>query len=567
MVLLCGLESTAALIGFSFLKIGEPALDGLIGNTTHSAARSGLRLLSERLLDGGRLPANHDLARGFRRAALRAMMSLVQDGELDRLPGCARNAIDAFGDEARSWVKGQQANLGGFELGQTSAADIVSVIRAAVASDSSKPEASLRAAAEHAMLTELHAAVGVALPDGFEARFKGEVGGQVGWFDASLTFLAEDLKRPGPFRDITILTLQALIQATVEAIGHALDDVITRFEHLESRLRGDRPDALATKADITRLAEEVRALGARQGSQPAITEAQIEACVLDAVSRGIGRADAPVLIDEWATDKSQVEERVQWLVETYSWPETLKARLTDALVKGDGRQLAASLREAEGLVELARLREVAQVRAAQGDALRLSFDFRGAAQRYTEAADMLSGTAAGNSWRYRFACADALLQDGRLVGSLRSLKDAVRVAGRELVPFAAHEVLASAHDLHGVALAALAAKLGSDKGARYASAAVFAHQKALDAAPQCGWLRASIKHNMGGALIMQAATSDALVDKLRLLEQAVNAFQCALTIRTREAAPLDYALSKMGLGVALLRLGEAEIAAQSDEEA
>ena len=140
-------------------------------------------------------------------------------------------------------------------------------------------------------------------------------------------------------------------------------------------------------------------------------------------------------------------------------------------------------------------------------------------------------------------------------------------------PAAAEAIVLLAETIHGSNVGAVAKALnseaatlygyGRDRGSNVHLTALIALRRKLVEIASSDCERGLARHDLGIAL----CTLGARESGTNKLEEAVSAFHAALTERTRERAPLEWAATQMNLGTVLARLGERENRTEKLEEA
>ena len=508
------------------------------------------------------LPENHDVARAVRTAQIQALDRLIGDFRDLCTPAQQRQA-DTFFQQSLGFCRRAIMRCSNPKVNFN--IDVTELLGAAVDGILASPAhdgpadrraAAISAFAEDAVLAELHTELnGVVLPDGFESHFRAGQAACARFMDLFGFFVAEQLKNNDRFRDIWTSGRLAQIEGATFDIAETLALLETRFggalTRIEDRTRkiDATQDAHGAKLDeiLSRLSHEK---GVPIPPLRAILEKLGEAHVAD--DQLVARLEAKA--DEF------IALREQWLKLTNAHPDVaaVRKKALARLDEGDldgARDLLATAR--------AHIRELRQERAVEEATLladeaaidRLQLDYRAAAEKFGEAANLV-GFDPELSATYLNEQADALYLRGSEFGDNDALASCITLRRRALEQV--HRETnpldwATTQNNLGAALQALGAR---ESGTARLAEAVAAYRAALEE-----WTRdrvplawAMTHNNLGAAL----QTLGGRENGTARLEEAVAAYRAALEERTRDRVPLDWAMTQNNLGIALSILGGRE---------
>lgn len=557
------LEPSASLAVSLLLDVGEKTAAALAEHATRSA----IGPFARELFDGGRFSAAPDLALVCHTASFNALWILLEETELERLAWTDTHTIPAFGANARGWVKTARRQ----EPRAMPSEQITEILRAAL-SDPESWHGHLQRArkdAESAMLARLRDGVEpMTVPEAFRRRFVGENPDLAGWFDLSRGLIEKAVGHEPVERAAT----PRLLVKTLERVDHLYESLATKFEHLERRLNGERPDALATESAMLRRASEEGEARAASGIAPPIQASQVDQFARDATARGVAESTADEVTAEWAGALQALWEDLAIFLEVVELPVGARDLLARAAESRQVGAVEAALCEVEDGVEYLSPGDRARLKGLRACARRTRLDYRRAASLHAEAA-MLSAHAkdVGARIDYHFEWIDDLLAVGRRFNEDVASLECARLAADQLLAIvrcADRETAARVYDLCGVVMAELAGRVGGDRKLNLVDRAVHLHSEASTLAPEGSPLAGGIWHNLGMALLMRAAHCGTVIDRRRTLRQACVAFDRALKVRSREMMPAEYQQTSAALGFALQDLGRTELEAEqhADEE-
>ncbi|MFN3859509.1 MAG: AAA family ATPase, partial [Caulobacter sp.] len=229
------------LLNLALGSVGE-LVKSFAGAAISDQGLSGLKAWLARA-DTGKLPINHDLARAIRHAQLDGLEHLVStfDGAVEHR---------RFRRRACDWLKAarREADRPDFMAGPVSAEDIslTNGVLDQLSTNAVDP-ARFGRALDDTMLGEFafHGSRwGWLTPPEFEAAFRGEVAGQIGWRSATESFFAHRLKRDDAVALRTAFEFEQLrgINSKSDAFADALASSNTalsaRLEEISARLDG-----------------------------------------------------------------------------------------------------------------------------------------------------------------------------------------------------------------------------------------------------------------------------------------------------------------------------------------
>ena len=216
--------------------------------------------------------------------------------------------------------------------------------------------------------------------------------------------------------------------------------------------------------------------------------------------------------------------------------------LYDELIEAAGRLRRAS-RRAEDLADAADRAEAARLSSALAD-------YRDAARRYAEAAE-IAPEGARERWQYRLSQAGALREHGGAFGDNAARADSIRILRDIALPLTPPASADWAQTQ--MALGDALYLSGYYTGAPELNAAVAAYQSALTIiAPNTDdW--ADTQQGLGNVYTALGRLGDHT-----MLERALAAYRNALQVRTREENPAQWAMTQLGIGIALAAFGDAD---------
>lgn len=225
------------------------------------------------------------------------------------------------------------------------------------------------------------------------------------------------------------------------------------------------------------------------------------------------------------------------------------------LVQGDALLAQAAERDLASIdgdeTQLSRRRpRAADAIAERARLAQVNADYLAAANLYAQASQLATGSA---RWRYKMSGADALTERGRVFYEIDSLRSAEAIYRNELDflgPMLSIEERASTRHRLGLVL-----RLIGQRGVNTSLVqAVALHRAALQETTRGRWPAAwaNGQVGLGNALVMLGErTNDPA-----LLREAIGAYRMALQVFTREESTGNWATTHNNLGSTLLQLGQ-----------
>lgn len=241
-----------------------------------------------------------------------------------------------------------------------------------------------------------------------------------------------------------------------------------------------------------------------------------------------------------ALDSGAFNDARRFLIDIRARERAVSAQRLDRVEKERAVWLAGLESEAETCALLAR------AALGQGDVL-------GAVAQFQEGLDVLVPVDTATRWSYVLSAAAVLYDFGNVAGRNDALEAAVIICRLALADAPRNHVPVRWATTQ-LSLGNTLALLGDRKGIEHLVEAVAAFRDALLELVRDPPQWALTQMNLGNAL----RTLGARANGTMLLEQALEAYQAALTVSTPDRVPFDWALTQMNLGIALRTLGERE---------
>jgi tetratricopeptide (TPR) repeat protein len=515
-----------------------------------------VRAVRERLPALAGRAGGGDLARGLRRAQLRALERLILDYREQRPLAQFGGGSDPFSERALTFCRSAEAApVPNLHLPHDA-------LLLASAHAEFATMAAGASAMEDAVLAELIKVLdGTPLPGGFIDHFRNGGRGTPRFVELFGIYFADQVKADDPFREVLHTGLLLQNAANLAALGDWLAKVETRFGGALARLESGVAE---NQAGIAAILEEVRNLAAQKG-------VPVEA--LRSILERLGEAsvqDGDILTRLSAKADEYVALREQLSTLASSTPNAHAAlsegqQFLDNGNMDEARRRFADARAAFRATRQQHARDEAALLAAEAGVDRLQLRYRDAADRYEEAERLVASFDADASFNYLCRRASALGQHGEEFGDNAALAEAISL-WRRVVGLRSRVDLpldwAAAQNNLGIALSTLGKR---ESGTARLEEAVAACRAALEERTRervpLDW--AATQNNLGNALWIVGERESGTAR----LEEAVAAFRAALEEHTRERVPLDRAMTLNNLGNALAILGERESGTARLEEA
>ncbi|HEU4562035.1 MAG TPA: tetratricopeptide repeat protein [Longimicrobium sp.] len=554
-----GLITVLAVEGIGW--VADKAAEGLVGGGAEWTFAAAVRRIRERLPALAGTPAGDDLARGLRRAQLRALERVIldyrevgRDGWLTALaprPNPFFEQALAFSrstDLPVRWNEPASGDAGLLALTPAGRQGSVDTGAALV---------------EDAVLGELQTALnGTQVPDGFTEHFRNGGRGKQSFLYLFGVYFAEQVKKDAAFREVLHTRLLLQTAAETAAMGSWLARVEGQFGGALSRLESGVADLAAEQRES--FAALMEMVAAKKGVEPATLRAILERMG----EAGVPDEQIPARLEAKADEYLALRE--QWAKVGEATPDVEAVRrdamaLIDAGDLDGARYLFADARGALRVARERRAREEAALLSGEAEIDRLQFRYLAAAERYAEAEAL--ALPFDPDARFDFLCkrASAVQQHGDELGDNGALAQAIELwlQALNLRPRAQAPLdWAMVQNNLGNALQLLGDR---ESGTERLEEAVKAYRAALEEYTRervpLDW--AETQNNLGSAL---AGLGERESGTARLKE-AVDAYRAALEKRTRERVPLDWAMTQNNLGTALGILGSRESGTVRLEEA
>jgi tetratricopeptide (TPR) repeat protein len=512
-----------------------------------------------------------DLVHGVRHAQFRALEQLIRDYQAVSAFS-ELSAPAPFVERALAYARESLRLIADSSFGDAST--VTRIVSSAVAGvDESSSTADGVREVEDAVLGELRVALhGVSLPPAFEEHVRNGGGGRRRFVELFAVYVADEIKGNAAFRDILNVHLHLQTLGAARDASQLAEQILQQFGPALQRIE----DAVG---GVSATADEIRATQVTQGAaideilRIVSAEKGVPVAPLRQILARLGELDVPherivERLDASASEYLSLREK--WLQVAESTPDVAEVKaealvLIDAGDFNGARRLFGDAREKVRAARHGRAREEASLLAGEADVDRLELRYRDAAERYAEAASLVSAfdPTARFNYLWKQARTNSLL--GEEFGDNSALLDAIE-GWRQLLALNPRESQPLQWAATQTSLGNALARLGQREGgiARLEEA-VAAYQAALkertrERAP-LDW--AATQNNLGAAL-MRLGTRESGTARL---EEAVAAYQAALQEYTREQAPLEWAMTQNNIGNALAALGGRESGTARLEEA
>lgn len=633
----------------------------LAGDVVKSVAHKGLvetyKGVRQRIAGLRGKPEGDAVAKAVRLAQLQALESLIGEyrtGEVARWKDDAACRPDLFFSAAGEFLATQLGRCRDVSIKMNlPVTDQVerAIDEAILGADTEEQKArALIVGAEDAVLGELVASLRaggggeIALPDGFEDRFRGRIDGAAGWFGHFAAFVRKQIAENDAFAAVYHTELLVDIKETGERAKEIAERTEGKVDGMSSQLavilaevrsRGTVGQAVAvgmSEEVVLLFARRMYEAEGREGSidlEQAVKEVEraveiaIETIrqghapggdefirkVLQKVAEQTKKGaidDASAEVDQALADLEAAEG------ERRTWVDAQRVHLLDAGIRADllrfdvdaivARMIAVGRIEDavrpiwtrlfierwwkflvggrdDGLnfdlhvaIALARImkssagsaREERTARSNLGNSLScLGRRSHGtnrlveAVEEYRGALELCSREADSVMWaRTQSNLGNALWELGQRESGTQALEDAVS-AQREALEECTREERASMLTNLGAALSSLARRVDGTEQLKKVREVVAVYEQALkeqarELEPK-DW--ALTLNNLGNALVLQGGLESQAEVQAGLMERALSAFHDALTVRTRNRFPMDWAATQSNLGGVLVSLG------------
>ncbi|MFL5385750.1 MAG: tetratricopeptide repeat protein [Longimicrobiaceae bacterium] len=546
--------------------VASAAAGGVVEGRAEEGFQRAQRSLRELL---GR-PELTTLAHGIQRAQFRALDQLVCDyQEVTRLGKLS--APGPFVEKTLAYCR-ESLRLVGHSMTDAASESAATRVVSTAAAEGGSIAGGVREI-EDAVLGELRDALDkVSLPHAFEVHFRNGRRGRRRFMELFAIYVAEEIKDNAAFRDILNVHLHLQTHGAARSANQLAEQILQQFGPALERIE----DAVGEVAATT---DEIKAIQVAHGAT--LDE------ILRAVSVEKGVPVAPLRqilerLGELEVPNERIAERLdawtgEYLNLRQKWLQVAESTLDVAAVKGEAlalidagdfdgaRRLFGEAREKVRAARQDRAREEASLLAGEADVDRLELRYREAAERYAEAASLVSAFDTDAHFDYLWKRADTNFLLGQEFGVNSALLDAIE-GWRQLLNLSPRESQplqwAVAQNSLGNALSILGER---ENGITRLEEAVAAYRAALEEFSRERTPRdwAMTQNNLGNALSRLGERESGTAQ----LEEAVAAYRAALEERTRERMPLAWAITQNNLGNALRNLGEQESGTARLEEA
>jgi len=531
----------------------------------HRAQRSLRELLGR--------PELTTLAHGARRAQFRALDHLVRGYQEVAVLG-KLSAPGPFVEQALAYCRESLRLVGYSMAGAASESGATRVVLTALSGNvESGSIADGVRDVEDAVLDELRAALnGASPPPAFEEHFRNGRRGRRRFMELFAIYVAEEIKDNAGFRDVLNVYLHLQTLGAARDASQLAEQILQQFGPALERIE-DAVSGVATTTDEIRAAQVTQDAKLDALLQAMSAEKGVPVAPLRQILERLGELEVPneriaERLDAWAGEYLSLREKWLQVAESALDVATVKAEALALIDIGDfdgARRLFGGAREKVRAARISRAREEASLVANEADVDRLELRYRDAAERYAEAASLVSAFDPSARFNYLWKQADTNYQLGEEFGDNSALLDAID-GWRQLLDLSPRQSeplqWAVMQNKLGTALTTLGQR---ERGTARLEEAVAAYRVALEeyTRERAPLVWAMIQNNLGAAL---QSISERESGTARL-EEAVAAFQAALEERTRERVPLDWAMTQNNLGNALQRLGDRESGTARLEEA
>ncbi len=507
--------TTLAVKGIAW--VATQSAQGVAGNAADRHFTSAARAIRDRLPSLVGTPAGDDLARGLRRAQLRALERVILDfretGFLAKL-----GSADAFTERALAFCRSSPP----LRLRPVEADTPGGGLLALVPADAALSVTSGAAFVEDAVLAELRTAVdGTDLPARFVDHYRNGGSGRRGFLPLFGIYFAEQIKDDDAFREVLHTRLLLQTAANFAQLWTWLERVDERLDTLDRVESGVVELAAEQRAGFSELAAGQAAILEALAAQKGLPTAPLRAILERLGEAGVPDDQIPERLAAKADEYLALREQWSKVGEATPDVDAVRGQALELIDAGDldgARQLFADARVALRAARERRARDEAAMLAGEAEIDRLELRYLAAADRYAEAEVLVAPFDA--DWWFWFLCERGIVlqQQGDEFADNGALEDVIEVWYQ-----AARLRDRSQHPM--------------------------------------GW--ATIQNNLGNAL----QTLGIRESTTERLEQAIEIYHAALQVQTRERAPSGWATLQNNLGSALLAIGKREAGPARVEEA
>jgi|GEM_PF-498367 len=545
--------------------VANAAAGGIVEGAADERFRGVLRDLRERLPSLLTQPDGADLARGMRRAQLRALQRLVGDFEEvgPHAPLADLTGPDPFIERATAFCRESLRSIPTLSPhpGDSLASDAAGIALLTPTGGSETVEEGL-GAIEQSVLAELRAALdGVAEPTAFEPHFRRGGRGRQPYVALFATYVAEEIKENEAFREVLNARLHLQTLSAVMGASRLADQIATHFGVALERIE----DGVA---EVGSAVGEVRAVQTTHGEKlddllrMMSAERGVPFAVLHQILARLGELDVPPeriveRLDAWAGEYLDLREKWSQVQDVTPDVAEVKANALALIETGDfngARLLFSDARAKLRAARQDRARQEATFLSAEAEVDRLELRYRDAIERFIEAESLVSAFDPAAAFDYEWERVTTLKRLGEEFGDNSALEKSIAGWKRllEASPRTSKRVRwAAIQNNLGNALTILGER---ESGTARLEEAIAAYRAALQERPRerlpLDW--ATTQNNLGTAL-MRLGERERGTGRL---EEAIATYRAALEERTRERVPLGWAKTQINLGNALTRLGE-----------
>lgn len=546
--------------------VATQASAGVVGNSADRVFTAAVRGLRDRLPALAGTPAGDDLARGLRRAQLRALERVILDyrevGRRGVLAELARRD-DAFFEQALAFSRSRALPAAPLDV---SAWRDGGPLSPGLAGEAIVTVAAGATLVEDAVLAELGSTLnGPPVPDGFAEHYRSGGRGRPGFLALFGIYFAEQVKEDAAFREVLHTGLMLQSAASLAELGSLVMRLKERFggalSQVESGVAGIADEQRAHTAKLDAILELV---AAQKGVSPEPLRAILERLG----EAGVPDDQIPARLAVKADEYLALREQWSKLGEATPDVEAVRRDALDLIERGDlegARRLFTDARVVIRTAREKRAREEAAMLAGEAEVDQLQLRYLEAADRFAEAETLVASFDANARFYYIFKQAHSVQRYGDEFGDNKAMRTAIKLwrQAARLRPRAEKPLVwASIQHNLGLALRILG---GRERGIARLEESIKVYRAALKertrARVPMEW---AITQNALGTALLILGERERGTGRL---EEAVNAYRAALEEQTREGMPLEWAMTQTDLGNALLALGRSESGTIRLEEA